>query len=179
MRWQRCCRGRLCLPIGNRASHSHPPSPIATLRILSSSCLSLSVCCALLTKAGLSRYERDLLLGLMPCAFECIGSTALQFEPPTHRQREDNLKRLSSFFISLLAGYIGCAGNDVAAVACVCLSGLLVKIVDKIETIFVYWSKIVDKCGSLPAFSTCICRVCIGNCAARNYNYANMGLFNV
>ena len=68
MRWQRCCRGRLCLPIGKRASHSHPPSPIATLRILSSSCLSLSVCCALLTKAGLSRYERDLLLGLMPCA---------------------------------------------------------------------------------------------------------------
>ena len=34
--------------------------------------------------------------------------------------------------------------------------GLLVKIVDKIGTIFVYWSKIVDKCGILPAFSTCI-----------------------
>ena len=30
------------------------------------------------------------------------------------------------------------------------------KLVDKIGTIFVYWSKIVDKCGSLPAFSTCI-----------------------
>ena len=125
MRWQRCCRGRLCLPIGKRASHSHPPSPIATLRILSSSCLSLSVCCALLTKAGLSRYERDLLLGLMPCAFECIGSTALQFESPTHRQREDNLKRLSYFFClcaSAVARSVGCAGNDVAAVACVCLS---------------------------------------------------------
>ena len=45
------CLGRLCLPIGKRSSHSHPPSPIATLRILSSSCLSLSVCCALLTNS--------------------------------------------------------------------------------------------------------------------------------
>ena len=35
-------------------------------------------------------------------------------------------------------------------------SGLLVKIVDKIGAIFVYWSELVDKCGSLPAFSTCI-----------------------
>ena len=31
-------------------------------------------------------------------------------------------------------------------------SGLLVKIVDKIGAIFVYRSKIVDKCGCLPAF---------------------------
>ena len=34
--------------------------------------------------------------------------------------------------------------------------GLLVKIVDKIRAVFVYWSKLVDKCGYLPAFSTCI-----------------------
>ena len=36
------------------------------------------------------------------------------------------------------------------------IMGLLVKIVDKIGAIFVYWSKLVDKCGCLPAFSTCI-----------------------
>ena len=34
--------------------------------------------------------------------------------------------------------------------------GLLVKIVDKIGVVFVYWSKLVDKYGCLPAFSTCI-----------------------
>ena len=34
--------------------------------------------------------------------------------------------------------------------------GLLVKIVHKIGVVFVYWSKIVHKCGYLPAFSTCI-----------------------
>ena len=34
--------------------------------------------------------------------------------------------------------------------------GLLVKLVDKIGAVFVYWSKIVDKCGCIPAFSTCI-----------------------
>ena len=34
--------------------------------------------------------------------------------------------------------------------------GLLVKIVDKIGAVSVYWSKLVDKCGCLPAFSTCI-----------------------
>ena len=47
------------------------------------------------------------------------------FESPTHRQREDNLKRLSYFFClcaSAVARSVGCAGNDVAAVACVCLS---------------------------------------------------------
>ena len=30
--------------------------------------------------------------------------------------------------------------------------GLLVKIVHKIGAVFVYWSKIVHKCGYLPAF---------------------------
>ena len=34
--------------------------------------------------------------------------------------------------------------------------GLLVKIVHKIGAVFDYWSKIVHKCGCLPAFSTCI-----------------------
>ena len=31
-------------------------------------------------------------------------------------------------------------------------TGLLVKIVHKIGTVFTYWSKIVHKCGCLPAF---------------------------
>ena len=34
--------------------------------------------------------------------------------------------------------------------------GLLVKIVHKIGAVFDYWSKLVHKCGCLPAFSTCI-----------------------
>ena len=34
-------------------------------------------------------------------------------------------------------------------------SGLLVKIVHKIGAVSVYWSKIVHKCGYLPAFFTC------------------------
>ena len=34
--------------------------------------------------------------------------------------------------------------------------GLLVKIVHKIGAVFVYWSKLVHKCGYLLAFSTCI-----------------------
>ena len=33
--------------------------------------------------------------------------------------------------------------------------GLLVKIVHKIGAVSVYWSKIVHKCGYLPAFFTC------------------------
>ena len=34
--------------------------------------------------------------------------------------------------------------------------GLLVKIVHKSGAVFDYWSKLVHKCGCLPAFSTCI-----------------------
>ena len=40
--------------------------------------------------------------------------------------------------------------------SCATKIGLLVKIVHKSGAVFDYWSKIVHKCGYLPAFSTCI-----------------------
>ena len=65
-----------------------------------------------------------------------------------HRVRKEEDESLPLFSFTLRRGRS--VGGGVAEL------GLLVKIVHKIGAVFDYWSKIVHKCGCLPAFSTCI-----------------------